>query len=162
MLNNPIINYLCMTLRSLNGLRFCCCCCCCCFSCKRLPAMQETWVRSLGREDPLEKEMATHSSIPAWRIPRTEEPGRLQSTGSQTVRHDWATSLKRRIESESEVAQSCPTFSDPMDCSLPGSSIHGIFQARVLEWVAVSFSRGSSRLRDWTRVSRIAGGCFTL
>ena len=55
---------------------------------KRLPAMQETWVRSLGQEDPLEKEMATHSSIFAWRIPRTEEPGMLQTTGSQRVRHD--------------------------------------------------------------------------
>ena len=43
-------------------------------------------------------------------------------------------------KSESEVAQSCPTLSDPMDCSLPGSSIHGIFQARVLEWVAIAFS----------------------
>ena len=55
--------------------------------------MRETWVRSLGREDPLEKEMATHSSIPAWRIRWTEEPGELQSTGSQRVGHDWATSL---------------------------------------------------------------------
>ena len=55
---------------------------------KRLPAMQETWARSLGQEDPLEKEMATHSSIPAWRIPWTEEPGRLQSVGSQKVGHD--------------------------------------------------------------------------
>ena len=60
---------------------------------KHLPAMQETRVRSLGWEYPLEKEMATHSSILAWRIPWTEEPGRLQSTGSQRVRHDWATSL---------------------------------------------------------------------
>ena len=48
---------------------------------KHLPAMQETWVQSLGWEDPLEKEMATHSSILAWKIPRTEEPGRLQSMG---------------------------------------------------------------------------------
>ena len=55
---------------------------------KRLPAMQETWVPSLGREDLLEKEMATHSSILAWRIPWTEEPGGLQSTGSQRVGHD--------------------------------------------------------------------------
>ena len=55
--------------------------------------MQETWVRSLGREDPLEKEMVTQSSILAWRIPWTEEPGRLQSMGSQRVRQDWATSL---------------------------------------------------------------------
>ena len=55
---------------------------------KRLPAIRETWVRFLGQEDPLEKEMATHSSILAWRIPWTEEPGGLQSTGSQRVRHD--------------------------------------------------------------------------
>ena len=55
---------------------------------KRLPAKQETWVRSLGQEDPLEKEMATHSSILAWKIPWTEKPGRLQSVGSQRVRYD--------------------------------------------------------------------------
>ena len=60
---------------------------------KRLPAMQETWVRSLGQEDPLEKEMATHSSTLAWKITWTEKPGRLQSMGSQRVGHDWATSL---------------------------------------------------------------------
>ena len=54
---------------------------------KHLPAMQETWVRSLGREVPLEKEMATHSSILAWRIPRMEEPGKPQFTGSQRVGH---------------------------------------------------------------------------
>ena len=60
---------------------------------KRLPGMWETLVRSLGREDPLEKEMATHSSTLAWRIPWREEPGRLQSMGSQRVRHDWVTSL---------------------------------------------------------------------
>ena len=55
---------------------------------KRLPTMGETWVQSLGQEDPMEKEMATHSSILAWKIPWTEEPGRLQSMGSQRVRHD--------------------------------------------------------------------------
>ena len=55
---------------------------------KRLPAMRETWVGFLGWEDPLEKEMATHSSILAWRTPWTEEPGGLQSTGSQRVGHD--------------------------------------------------------------------------
>ena len=55
---------------------------------KRLPAMRETWVQSLGREGALEKEMATHSSILAWRIPWTEELGGLQSTGSQRVGHD--------------------------------------------------------------------------
>ena len=60
---------------------------------KRLPPMRESRVWSLGWEDPLEKEMAAHSSTPAWRIPWTEEPGRLQSTGLQRVGHDWVTSL---------------------------------------------------------------------
>ena len=58
---------------------------------KNLLAMQETQVQSLGREDPLEEDMATHSSILAWRSPWTEEPGRLQFMGLQRIRHDWAT-----------------------------------------------------------------------
>ena len=58
---------------------------------KNPPAMWETWVWSLGRKDPLEEGVATHSSILAWRIPWTEESGRLQSMGSQRVRHNWAT-----------------------------------------------------------------------
>ena len=62
----------------------------------------------------------------------------------------------------SEVAQSCLTLCDPMDCSLPDSSVHGIFQARVLEWVAISFSRKSSRPRDRTQVSRIVSRRFTV
>jgi len=63
-------------------------------SVKNLPAVQETWVWSLGWEDPLEKEMATHSSILAWKISWTEEPGGLQSMGSQRVRHNWATNTQ--------------------------------------------------------------------
>ena len=66
------------------------------------------------------------------------------------------------LKSQSEVAQSCPTLCNPVGCSLPDSSIHGIFQTRILEWVAISFSRGSSRPRDQTRVSSIAGRRFTL
>ena len=58
---------------------------------KNLPAMQEIWVRSLGREDPLEKRVAIHSNIFAWRIPWTEEPGRLQFKVSQRVGNNWAT-----------------------------------------------------------------------
>ena len=58
---------------------------------KNLPAMQETWVQSLGREDPLEKQMETHSSILAWSISWTEKPDGLQSMGLQRVRHDWVT-----------------------------------------------------------------------
>ena len=63
---------------------------------------------------------------------------------------------------ESEVAQLCPTLCNPMDCSLPGSSLHGILQARVLEWVAISFSRGSSQLGYQTGVSHIPGRHFNL
>ena len=66
------------------------------------------------------------------------------------------TSQALKWKSESEVAQSCPTLCDPMDCSLPGSSVHGNFQARVQSWVAIFFSRISSQPRVWTQVSRIA------
>ena len=77
----------------------------------------------------------------------------------------WGTlrkSLTHLRKNYQDVAQSCPTLCDLMDCSLPVSSIHGIFQAWILEWVAISFSRGSSRLRDQTWVSRITGRRFTL
>ena len=81
--------------------------------------------------------------MPSWSTHRTK---------------DWANTKKV----ESEVSQSCPTLCDPMDCSLPGSSVHGIFQAIVLEWIAISFSRGSSRPRDRTQVSRIVDRRFTV
>ena len=98
---------------------------------KNLPAMWETWVRSPGGEDPLEKRMATHSSILAWRIPRTEEPGGLQSVGSHRV--DTTVAAAKSL-------QSCQTLCNPIDGSPPGSPIPGILQARTLEWVAISFS----------------------
>ena len=60
------------------------------------------------------------------------------------------------------VAKSCPTLCNPMVCSLPGSSVHGIFQAKILEWAAISSSRGSSWSRDWTCIFCIVGGFFTL
>ena len=60
------------------------------------------------------------------------------------------------------VTQSCPTLCDPVNCSLPGSSVHGIFQAIALEWVGISLSSGSSRPRDRTQVSRIVDRCFTV
>ena len=63
---------------------------------------------------------------------------------------------------ESEVTQLCPSLCDPLDCSLPGFSVHGIFQTRILEWVAISFSRRSSWPRDWTHLSCIAGRLFTI
>ena len=76
----------------------------------------------------------------------------------QNFKHWW----KKSKGKVSEVTQSCPTLCDPMDCSLPGSSVHGIFQAIVLEWIAISFSSGSSRPRDGTQVSCIVDRRFTI
>ena len=73
----------------------------------------------------------------------------------------WMEPILRK-QKESEVAQSCPTLCHPVDCSPPGSSIHGVFQARILEWVSISLSRGSSQPRDWTQVFRLAGRRFNL
>ena len=129
---------------------------------KDLRATLQTRVRVLGQEDPLEKEMATHSSFLAWRIPWAEEPAAaklLQSCPDcvhphrrQPMRlphpgvgcHFLLQCMK--VKSESEVAQSCPILSGPMDCSLPGSSVRGIFQARVLEWGAIAFSTEPQRV----------------
>ena len=129
--------------------------------------MQETQVQSLGGEDPLEKRMATHCSILAWRIPWTEEPGGLNNNNyirdERLKQRPRRNSINRwRKVKESEVAQSCLTLCNPMDCSLPDSSVHGIFQARVLEWIAISFSRGSFQPRDRTRVSCTVGRRFTV
>ena len=92
--------------------------------------MQETLVQFLCWGDPLEKETATHSSMLAWRIPRTEEPGRLQSMGSQRVRRNWATftyhcrNIIQHSVQFSSVTQSCPTLCDPMNHSTPGLPVH--------------------------------------
>ena len=151
--------------------------------------------------------MATHSSVIAWRIPGTGEPGGLPSMGSHRVGHDWSdlaavlsqatrlwiqTASDANAVSESDeslkvfillsfyiarshtkpgwvcvcvcvlVAQWCLTLCDPLDCSPPGSSVHGILQAGILEWVAIPYSRRSSQPRNWTRVSCIVGRFFTI
>ena len=81
--------------------------------------------------------------------PHRRQPTRLPSPWDSPGKNTgvgWHFLLQcMKVKSESEVAQSCPTLSDPMDCSLPGSSIHGIFQARALEWGAIAFSKGYSR-----------------
>ena len=77
--------------------------------------------------------MAAHQAPPSLGFSRQEQWSRLPFP-----------SPMMKVKSEREVAQSCPTLSDPMDCSLPGSSAHGIFQARVLEWGAIAFSEESS------------------
>ena len=80
----------------------------------------------------------------------TGKPGVLQSMGSQRVRHDWVT--KQQVCKECVlIAQSCPTLGYPVECSPPGSSVHGILQAWILKCVANPFSRGSSLPRDWTK-----------
>jgi len=86
------------------------------------------------------------------------------------INKEFTTNLRRtaqqksklKMKSESEVTQSCPTLCNPMDCSLPGSSIHGIFHVRILESVAISSSRRSSRPRDWTQIYHIVGRHFTV
>ena len=116
----------------------CTCCCCCCVA-----SVVSDSVRP-HRRQPI-------------RLPHPwDSPGKNTGVGC----HFLLQCMK--VKSESEVAQSCPTLLNPMDCSLPGSSIHGIFQARVLELVAISFSRGSSQPRDQTGVSCIVGRCFTV
>ena len=84
---------------------------------KNPPAIQETQVQSLGQKDPLEKGMATHFNILAWRIPWREEPGGLQTMGSQRVRHNWATNTRRSISLHNPAPYTppslCPTFSLP-------------------------------------------------
>ena len=170
--------------------------------------MWETRVQSLGQEDPLEKEMATHSSTLTWKIPWMEGPGRLQSMGSQRVGHDWATSL--HFNWNIHLLITSLHFSYHLESSFPGAicwqaeesiekmsrrfhslvglkrrklknqptedgalfatprtvagqaPLHGIFQARLLEWVAISFSRVSSRPKDQTQVSCTAGRFFTV
>ena len=169
--------------------------------------MQETRVQSLGWKDTLEKGVVIHCSIPAWRIPWTEEPGGLQSMGCkeldtterltlwlsngsgepappvlvpkelqaavwphQVPPSFWVRfchqetreeSLRSRLhqdlppawsEVKVKVTQSCPTLCNP---------VHGILQARIQEWVAFPFSRGSSQPRDQTQVSCTVGRFFT-
>ena len=116
--------------------------------------MQETWVQSLGWEHPLEKEMATHSSVLAWRIPGTGEPGELPSMGSHRVGHDWsdlaaaAVMLGFAIQQHESVicccsvAKSCLTLCDTMDCSTPGFSVLHCLQefAQIhVHWISHNF-----------------------
>ena len=159
---------------------------------KNLPAMRETWVRSLGWEDPWRRAWQP-TPILAWRIPMdrgahyspwchkesdtTEQPSTLEwqegicklfvgrisayviireldkaeDIKSKNLKRQWG----QGDVCACSVAHSCPTLWDPMDCSLLGSSVHGVFQARILDWVAISFSRGYSQFRDRTRDSCI-------
>ena len=103
---------------------------------KRLPTMWETRVRSLGQEDPLDKEMATHSSILAWKIPWMEEPGRLHSMGSQRVGHDWATYIILHPHhgcigegNGTPLQYSC--LENPMDGEIWWAAVHGVAKSQT-------------------------------
>ena len=101
----------------------------------------------------LEKEMATHSSVHAWRIPGMGEPDGLPSMRSHRVGHDWSNlAAAAATHTCSIVCNSCGF----MDCSPPGSSVHGIFQAGLLKWVAISSCRGSSRSQNRTLISCVS------
>ena len=91
------------------------------------------------------------------------KPGGLQSIGRMVslTKIVWAIWQTLSLCVHANLLQSCPTLSDLMDYTLPGSSVHGVLQARIRKWVAISFSRGSSWLRDWTHDSCVAGGSFT-
>ena len=116
---------------------------------KNLLALQAILFRSLGWEDPLEKGKATHFSILGWRIPRTIQSfPKVAAFFSIKWSYLWKVKLL--------IAQLCPILCDPMDCSPPDSSVHGILQARVLVWVAMSSSRGSSQPRGQTQVSHVS------
>ena len=163
-------------------------------------ARSQTWLNDFTftfRFHALKKEMATHSSVLAWRIPGMGEPGGLPSMGSLGVSHDWSNLAAAAAEHLKPFAlqhdplcwnrwslnqlhqdavshtcwaflfhgssvcmhvcsRSCPTLFSPVDCSLPNSSVYGIFQARILEGVAISYPRGSSWPREWTHISWVS------
>ena len=100
----------------------------------------------LGQEEPLEREMLIYSSVLAWNIPWREETGGLQFM--------WLQESDACMRAKS--LQSCSTLCGPMDCSPPGSSVHGILQTRILEWVAMPSSRASSQPRDQTHISYVS------
>ena len=97
---------------------------------------------------PLLSRLVVSDSVRPHRQQPTRLPRPWDSPGKNTGVDCYFLLQCMKVKSQSEVAQSCLTFSDAMDCSLPGSSVHGIFQARVLEWGAISYSRGSSQSRD--------------
>ena len=115
--------------------------------------MRETWAQSLGREDLLEKEMATHSSILAWKSPQTVEHGRLQSMGSQRVRHDWATSLSLSLSLSNWDTRNLGKMS--LHCRL-------IYTPDLPQWnLKLNFDR-DTKFRDWVLKSYRADKHFEL
>ena len=125
--------------------------------------MQSTYLFTLEMSD----QEVTYSTLRFLQSP-SESQNRLRPDGTQRPdkTEEKGTRLKHLDSPDSCVLakslQSCPALCDPMDCSPPGSSVHGISQGRIPEWVAISFSRGSPRPRDRTRTSCLASGFFTV
>ena len=130
---------------------------------------RETRVQSLGQEDLLEEGTATHSSILAGRTLWTEEPGGLQSIGSQRVGHDWSDLAQHSTHNPHKsfwlllllllrYFSRVRLFATPWTVACQAPLFMGILQARTLEWVAIPFSRGSSQPRDWTQFSILQVG----
>ena len=122
---------------------------------ENLPAVHKTETPSLDQKDPLEKGIAHHSSILAWRI----QPRILARLSNF---HLPPPPCPPQVCMYAKSLQLCPTLCDLVNCSPPGSSVHGILQERILEWVSISFSRGSSWPGNWTQVSCITGRFFTV
>ena len=129
---------------------------------KHPSAMWETQVQSLGWEDPLEKEMASHSCILAWRIPWMEEPGRLQSTGSQRVRHDWVTSLHlllgRKVMTNLDSILKSRDISLPTKVHLIKVMVFPVVMYGCESWTVKKAERwriGSFELWCWKRLLRV-------
>ena len=122
--------------------------------------MQETWVQSLGQEDPLEKGMVTHPSILAWRIPRTEEPGGLQSMGLQRVRHNWATNtFTFTLPLASEGHKNYPQFADLTKTGArPALRVLTSKQAALARWFLQFLSRQT--LRGGVKVNVLVAQCW--
>ena len=130
-----------------------------------------SWLEAFALINPLDSLGMCNTVLEAWAycVPfstpaESKSHPSISSKLCLRIFHLTSVAKKAKIltSSESEVTQSCLTLCDPVDCSLPGFSVHGIFLARVLEWVAISFSRGSCRPRDWTWISCIASRRFTL
>ena len=128
------------------------------YSCLENPVDSGAWwvpVHEVIKNQTWLKQLSMHSQYHHRKKQRKKERKKKRKKERRKER-------KKERKKENEVAQTCPTLCNPVDYSLPSSSVHEILQARVLEWVAISFSRGSSLPRNWTWVSHIVGRHFTV
>ena len=131
-----------------------------CFTpCCPLPILPQT---KIGNSYSRLTALSPPSSLPPMTFNNVHHPPREERLHLLVLNNRLHLLITSNFIGEGEVAQSCLILCDPMDCSLPHSSVHGIFQARILEWVVISFSRGSSRPRDQTLVSCTVGRHLTV